>query len=171
MIKSTASTEITNGNRLSLPASLEKPQILNGKVGRKSGLSRAPTKIDLASLLALFAGGLEGERVSLSKMHHLTRLGHLLKTMRVGGVSITVLHAMLNLHSMRQRVVSLKDLAVSIGVTTANITHVADCLEHLGIAKREISNTDRRQIHISLTPDGQSFVSGMEELFAAKYNP
>jgi DNA-binding MarR family transcriptional regulator len=51
--------------------------------------------------------------------------------------------------------ISLTDLARRIGVTSCNITGIADRLTDLGFAERQASKSDRRRIRLKATDTGK----------------
>lgn len=103
--------------------------------------------------------------------HPLLRLDHLLMVARSRYISAVLFHAVITLHLMRQEEVSLSELADALGVTTANITSVADNLEHLGLAARKASVMDRRRVIIGLTPLGEAFIRWTGEVLAPNPDP
>lgn len=88
------------------------------------------------------------------------RLDALFSTMRSGKVSMSACHAIIKLYlanGSNKESLILSALAGEIGITTAAITSVADCMESHGFAKREQHPSDRRIVLISLTSKGISF--------------
>jgi DNA-binding MarR family transcriptional regulator len=86
----------------------------------------------------------------------------IMSTLRSRKISLSALHAVINLSMNCNQSISLSQLASNLGLTTAAITSVADCIEKLGFARRAISPRDRRLTWISLTPRGITFVDWLE---------
>ncbi len=139
------------------------------KRGRPTHLSqggkRSSSKFDIFSATNHLDSGLPPDLDSVQM------LCHLLKFMRKENISFATMQAALCLHTMRQEETNLTDLATSMGVTTANITSVADGLEDLGFASRNACDNDRRRIQISLTHRGEFFVSCVSKLFTSRLIP
>lgn len=139
-------------------------------VPAKTRKRRTMPKIEkgiMPASLAAFSPNEIGKDDVFSKMSQLQKFDHLLKALKRESVSLLVLQAALVLHFESHTDVNLKELAGWLGVTTANITSVVDNLERLGLARRGASSRDRRQTHISLTPEGESFINFIQQLFAA----
>ncbi len=134
-----------------------------GRPARRTGLEEGGKR---SAILALVKTGQNLEMVLPPELNQLQNLSHLLKTMRREHISSTVLQAALSLHSMRNEPINLKDLAASLEIATPNITSVVDSLERIGFASRTACGKDRRQIHVTLTSYGESFVARVGELFA-----
>jgi MarR family 2-MHQ and catechol resistance regulon transcriptional repressor len=64
-----------------------------------------------------------------------------------------VLEALLHLGPMVQ-----SDLAEKLLTSPSNLTTVVDNLEEGGLVRRERSTEDRRQVEVSLTPDGRELI-------------
>jgi MarR family transcriptional repressor of emrRAB len=73
-------------------------------------------------------------------------------------MSMMPCHALILLSFAVEKQVSMSYLAKSLGVTTAGITGIADDLEKRSFAKRQSSSTDRRLIHLTITPAGLAFL-------------
>lgn len=95
----------------------------------------------------------------------------LLREIRERKISVTLLHALLILHSKRHQKISLSDLATDLCVTTANITAVADGLEKGGFAKRCYNDGDRRRILLELAPYGCMVVQWIDVAMAGLLEP
>jgi len=82
-------------------------------------------------------------------------------------VTIKVLQAMLFLHSARERETNIKDLAGYMGSSSAAMTHVVDCLEYHGFAKRVPNGIDRRRMDIVITSNGSAFIGNIAKSLRA----
>jgi len=88
------------------------------------------------------------------------RLDSLFTTLRASKISMSACHAIIKLYMANgsdKESLILSKLASKIGVTTAAITSVADCMEAHGLAKRQPDPHDRRIVLISITPKGMTF--------------
>jgi DNA-binding MarR family transcriptional regulator len=88
------------------------------------------------------------------------QLDSLFSTLRTSKISMSACHAIIKLYMARKNKnesLILSTLANKIGITTAAITSVADCMESHGLAKRQQDPNDRRIVLISLTPKGMNF--------------
>lgn len=94
------------------------------------------------------------------------RLLFLLEVARQRKINALQLQSILALHFRDGDSVHLAELAAFVGTTTANITCIADQLEHLGLAARQANHNDRRRIAIALTPHGRSFVHWVHQLLS-----
>ena len=90
-------------------------------------------------------------------------LDFIFQTLRSKKISMSSLHAISNLYVNRHNNLNLSDLAGNLGVTTAGVTSVADSIERLGMARRTVNTTDRRNIHINLTNRGLAFAKWLHE--------
>jgi DNA-binding MarR family transcriptional regulator len=80
--------------------------------------------------------------------------------MRASKISMSACHAVIKLYVARnsgKNSLILSVLAKKIGVTTAAITSVADCMELHGLAVRQSDPKDRRIVLISITAKGIIF--------------
>ncbi|NVO23285.1 MarR family winged helix-turn-helix transcriptional regulator [Donghicola mangrovi] len=62
-----------------------------------------------------------------------------------------------------------KALATQMGVSQATVTSLLDRLEARGLAKRERSETDRRQMNVLLTQSGRNAVSTAPDALQQRY--
>jgi DNA-binding MarR family transcriptional regulator len=76
------------------------------------------------------------------------------------GVSTKMLHALTILYSegKAERSMSMGELSLRIGISSASFTGVADGIERLGLAKRWENKNDRRLRQFKLTGSGIVFV-------------
>lgn len=155
-----------DGADISLPYQGQEMAPRKAKLGRPARRARTEEGGKWPTVLDLLGKGCDLKNGLPSEWSHLQILSHLLKTMRRECISSTVLQATLSLHFMRHEQVNLKDLAASLEIATPNITSVVDYLERIGFATRTACGKDRRQIHVALTPYGESFVTCVGELFA-----
>ena len=65
-------------------------------------------------------------------------------------------------------------LATRMGITQATTTNLLDRLERAGLVQRQRFDTDKRQVWVSLTQEGQARLSlapdGLQELFAGRFD-
>jgi DNA-binding MarR family transcriptional regulator len=95
-----------------------------------------------------------------ARVKSVERLDSLFSTLRSSKISMSACHAVVKLYMEQgneKESLILSNLAGKLGITTAAITSVADCMEHHGLAKRQQDPNDRRIILISLTPKGIAF--------------
>ncbi len=102
-----------------------------------------------------------------SKESMIERLDSIFSVLRATKMSMSACHAIIQLYlatGSKKESVILSTLAGKIGITTAGITNVADCMESHGLAKRQQDPKDRRVTIISLTPKGRSFAESFGAL-------
>lgn len=49
----------------------------------------------------------------------------------------------------------MKDVGAHVSVKLSNLTNLIDRMEHMRVAKRSSSKTDRRSVHVEITPKGK----------------
>lgn len=88
------------------------------------------------------------------------RLNQTLAKARRSSLGATALQALsfIILHQGRS---TLTDIARHLEFTTAAVTHLADKLEKLGFVNRQRDPSDRRTIHLQITPLGTSTVQAI----------
>ncbi len=58
------------------------------------------------------------------------------------------------------------DLAREYGIDASAVTRLLDKLERRGLVVRTRSESDRRVVHLALTPDGWTVIEGLRPLYA-----
>lgn len=76
-------------------------------------------------------------------------------------LSLRQLTVLLTVHQGGANTVGV--LATAMGIGKAGITRAFDALETLGLARRRVSESDRRIVHLVLTEAGQVFVAALEQ--------
>ena len=63
----------------------------------------------------------------------------------------------------------VSELTLGLGQSTAGATRMVNMLESLGYARRSrVSTGDRRQVNVSLTPEGRAALEASDRAFVAK---
>ncbi|MFM2197167.1 MAG: hypothetical protein RLZZ505_599 [Verrucomicrobiota bacterium] len=86
------------------------------------------------------------------------RLSLVMPSLVSKGISTKMLHAITELYLGRGDGMSMGELSVKIGVSSAAFTGVADGIERSGLATRTINANDRRSTKFKLTEGGVLFV-------------
>jgi len=74
------------------------------------------------------------------------------------GISTKMLHAVTALYLGSKDGMSMGELSLKIGVSSAAFTGVADGIERIGLATRTTNTNDRRSTKFKLTEGGLHFV-------------
>lgn len=89
------------------------------------------------------------------------QLGAMARLCEALGVNRTIgRHALIRLlHFAEDHRLTQFEIASEMQVTSSNVTFLVDGLEREGLVKRLPHPTDRRTVHVQLTPDGESLAS------------
>lgn len=86
------------------------------------------------------------------------RLSLVMPSLVAKGISTKMLHAVTALYLGSKDGMSMGELSVKIGVSSAAFTGVADGIERIGLATRTTNTNDRRSTKFKLTEGGLHFV-------------
>jgi DNA-binding MarR family transcriptional regulator len=70
------------------------------------------------------------------------------------GISLQTYEVLLRVSRAPGGFITMSELAEAVSLTTGGITRLADRLEADGLVERRSCPTDRRKVHLSLTPEG-----------------
>jgi DNA-binding MarR family transcriptional regulator len=87
-------------------------------------------------------------------------MDQVLRTLISKGISTKMLHAVttLYLEGKAERSMSMGELSLRIGISSAAFTRVADGIERIGLVCRSANANDRRSTKLRLTQNGLHFV-------------
>lgn len=70
------------------------------------------------------------------------------------GISLQTFEVLLRVSRADDGRITMSELAAAVSLTTGGVTRLADRLERDGLVERRACPTDRRVVHLSLTPAG-----------------
>jgi DNA-binding MarR family transcriptional regulator len=74
------------------------------------------------------------------------------------GIPLQTYEVLLRVGRSPNGVVSMSELADAVALTTGGVTRLADRLERDGLVRRGACPTDRRVVHLALTPTGRNLL-------------
>ena len=114
-------------------------------------------------------GGAPAARKQLSPVDGLAQLSFLIQGLlerRAAEHDLSIIQTRL-LGVLRDRTPTMNELARFLGLDKSSVTGLVDRAERRGLVARVPSATDRRAVLVSLTDEGQSFVSQAAAAFEA----
>jgi DNA-binding MarR family transcriptional regulator len=125
------------------------------------------TDTDTAQVVLTPPCGIDDERILtlglLLEAHaRLTRLlDHDLQAS--DGISLQTYEVLLRISRAPGGFITMSELAEAVALTTGGITRLADRLEADGLVERRSCPTDRRKVHLTLTPEGATVLATATE--------
>lgn len=75
------------------------------------------------------------------------------------GISLQTFEVLLRIFRSPEGRLTMSELAGEVSLTTGGVTRLADRLEKDGLVQRAACPTDRRVVHLGLTPEGQEVLA------------
>ena len=110
-----------------------------------------------------------------------TRLTRLLDAdlQRTDGISLQTFEVLLRISRSPEGRLTMTDLAGEVALSTGGVTRLADRLTDDGLVERQACPSDRRRVHLALTPKGQDVLeaamghhsAALEEHLHARIDP